>query len=1570
LAGAVLAALVAAGGCAEERAAIDRVQTFPLQKSFFVGENLQDPDDDPEFWAQATMVDVGFGASQDSLFTSTYAQPVTHVRWQITEDLLIARLAYERIEGTDGKGVGDKTDEGIIVAAFTIDKHFDIAYEYNSTTGEKVNVKVENDEDRPWYLREYMHVDFSKNLSTDNYDFDTLSQVGIWGGVEYEPLAYYVDDPTADDAPFFDTEKGYFDITVKAFAKPGVVDLSDLGWGIGDFPVCYLDYDFFSGSWPWGSCSPVELTIRHSFRKVEDKDFEPIDWDGWRFQAFGAFYVERFGYTRNFGMSDEQWHRFMTHYQLWERSHYYEQPETMEGPVQCFTPQTTPYGADPHRDENNDGTHDECGQVGGGSRCDTFSQKCTLPFAQRKPVTIPWYYAEGSHPDFFEPSALAAHEWDVALRSAVRTAQYAECMKVGGKKCGEDFPVWFGQQDDNEDAVALALEVDDCRAGIAHKDLERNEDKCTKLADTIGAQRGSSAGVISIAKMPEMIVLCHSPVQAGDPPACGKEGLVVRRGDLRYHKVIVVSQPESMSPWGIYTDSEDPLTGMKIAAAINVWSDINDYWSQRVVDQSRYIAGELTTEEITDGDYVHEWAKAAEAAAGNGAFPLMTRKQVEQRVGEFTAGKAVDFDKAMAFLKQHKELADKSFSVKQDFHGVKASASAPSVMAPKYAARRNAARGGQVEAALMNKEIQALAGLGEAPLTEEAMELVSPLRGGNPTLQHQLRQLKHRALARSGSCMLEAAEAPLDVSALTHHLQAKFGKFNPQDPKDKQQARAEAMRKYLARRVHLSVIAHEMGHSIGMRHNFVGSADAMFYRPQYWQLRTHDGEVVEQCYDLSKTGEDCVGPRYFDPVTKEEKDNLIQMFMHTSIMDYPGETTQDMLGIGVFDFAAARMYYGDVIAVHADPEYNIGTDRAYSILGKMDNFGGILGIALDWVGDGFYRTLHYSELQELFEILTECRDVDPADFTPFRYDTARDGVWDPLLDGMIVDTGGKHTKCRQQAVDYATWEMMRDTEPDEYDGWYPPKAAIDSQGRTRVPYGFGSDEWADVGNVSVYTHDNGADAYEIFNFLVTQQEVMHIFDNYRRGRQEFSVRGAVERALDRYDFKIRDGAKGLTLIKNFYEDYALEIGYDFESWWSVIAPDWFRDNIVASALAFDHFTRKALRPEPGPHFYSEWGGDPVLRSAVDPLGDPMETQVVVPNGATGMFGNVAFGGRPIENRLAEDMGEYSSYITVNAGSYYDKINAAMMLTESVDNFISDTRQDFVDARYRAVSIADLFPDGYRRFLGAVLAGDDTTTGPRIAADAKGAPLVDKDGFPLGPIGWTSWWGDEVESCFPAEGTTACGVYGEGSDKLDPLAPDKVAILDPQVGFEVQKFFIAWTLIYLPENQQQQWLDSLRLWEMGLDADPVVTNRIEFHYPAGKTYVARRFGQESIYGKTIEKGIAARILQRANELMLAAYETKPGPDNDDDGTPDWYLPVYNSETGEAVVLYDPTVMPVDAEWEYPEGDARCNADDNSRCTCSDNRACTALKRYVEVPAFLRLALGELGLVEPEEKGLYD
>jgi len=338
-----------------------------------------------------------------------------------------------------------------------------VKYDYNPQTGELSNVLQENDTDRPWYQREYIRVDWSKNLSTDNYDYDTLSQMGIYGGVEYEPLAYYIQDGTSPDAPHVDLENGYLDITNKAWAKPQMIELNM--WGLGSIPACWLDADVGGGTAPATGCSPVELTIRQAFRKVVDSDYEPQDWDGFRFQAFGAFTTDRFGYARNYGMTDTNWHRFINRYNIWERSHYYSDPAAMTGEVACYTPTSTPAGMDPHRDNDGDGTEDECASVTasmgvGGSKCDTFKQRCTLPFQMRKEKPLAWYYAEGSNPDYFEASQLAALEWDIALRGAVQTARYAECNRTNGSDCATKYPVYSGQMDDEQDLVDLAREVE------------------------------------------------------------------------------------------------------------------------------------------------------------------------------------------------------------------------------------------------------------------------------------------------------------------------------------------------------------------------------------------------------------------------------------------------------------------------------------------------------------------------------------------------------------------------------------------------------------------------------------------------------------------------------------------------------------------------------------------------------------------------------------------------------------------------------------------------------------------------------------------------------------------------------------------------------------------------------------------------------------------------------------------------------------------------------------------------------------------------------------------------------
>lgn len=1575
LLGAVFLAVLT-GGCAEEREPINRVQPYALKKSYFVGENLLDGSDDPEFYFNTTIIDVGYGA-YGGIFTSTYAQPVARIKWVIDEDSLIGRLTYERIEGSDGKGGARDPDDGIVAIRFRIKKHFDIKRAYNSTTGEELNIIEENTTDRPWYEREYFRVDWSQNLATDSYEFDMFKLLGWTRTIPFVPHPYDIEDPTHEHAPRFALDEGYFDVTTKVFAHPPTFNLPR--WGIYNIPACYFDATL-GGSWPVANCSPVEITIRHSFLRVEDKDYEPKHWDGHRFQAFGAFYTERIGYDRQYGMTDNQHYRLVNRFNIWERSHYYDDPKNMKGPIECFTEP----GVDPNRDEDGDGTADECAEVTErtgvkGSQCDTFTQKCTLPYRLRKVRPNPWYYTTGSDPEYFEATRDAVIEWDAAMRFAVQAARYAECQQTGDGEgatpCSEQYPLPFGQQEENQDLVNLVREVEDCRVGRAYK----GED-CNIMAERVGRSRGYSAGVQALAKMENVFALCHSPVQHDDPAICGGPRLPkhmtaldchearlnrdratleicqsareARMGDLRYHKANVIPNPQSPSPWGIMVDANDPVTGEKIAASANVWSYVTEIATQSLVDQARYARGELSTEDITEGEYIIDWTEAAKAARKGGILGTMSKAELDNRVASVVG---VDVD-TFRFLKETGDNPQNRELVKElslEFQNVRAEVEAPSAMAPKYDARLQAAAGTWLEAELNTPMMQQLFADLKDLDPSLRRQLSSPLQGANPTLARELRQLMEVRLADRGACILHEAPAPVSVSALADVLERKFGAFNPADDKVTQLERAKKMQKYLAHKYHYAVMAHEMGHSVALRHNFVSSSDAYGYRPQYWQLRTHNGERRVPCTDVN-TPVGCIGPRYFDPIDDEQSDQMIQMFMHSSVMDYPGEPAQNLIGLGIYDFAATRMIYADLTSVHTAQEYRKDQPRGQMLERKLDNFGGILGFRYEFDGD----SIHYSEINSVLNLIQECRPIaDPSFFKPASWDEEKLGPWDPLVDGLLVQVGGEYTRCKQQKVDYIPWKNLRLSDnPALRDRTGPTH---DSRNRVRLPYGFATDRWADTGNVAVFRHDNGADAYELFDFLITQQEINHIFDNYRRNRLTFSVRGSAFRLLSRYNEKLRDAAKGLGLQANYMRNYAAAIGIDFNSFWAYVTSDWYPQNAIASSVAFDHFTRQFQRPQPGEHVLNPSDLDAsgvVLRAKEDSFFSNRPALVTVPNGATGRFGNVHFGGKPIHNALADDRGDYSTDYTLNAGSYYDKVFSTILLTESYDNFISSSRSDFIDTRYRAVSMADLFPDGFRRWLANNLTGDEFLKGTRVILPLDHDPSEP----PPSGIGWTSWT--------PATGPEVCYV-GEDNLLCTTETDPNTFVLESQTGWEQQKFLIAWTMIFLPENAKQQWINQMRLWELGVDNDPQIPaeSRIEFHDPEGRTYVARTFGKEVLFGKEVQKGIAARVLEYANELLEKAYEVTP-VDSDGDGQADWYEPVYGPN-GMPLVKFDPGMR-----WVLPDGNfgpppADCNETDNSGCTCEANRYCVELRNYTEVPFFLREVVNFYWLGYPRMKGIY-
>ena len=146
---------VAALGCAQTITDIDRTRDNKTPKSLFEGQwfMLSTVVDTP---AQTRHTFIGLQGSHEM------------IEWDIQESMLIAYRVHEHVEGSEAYGARPGTTyRGAAVAAYPIQRHFDLKRSYSSATGEQSNVLSENASDRPWNEREYIRVDWANNRIAD-----------------------------------------------------------------------------------------------------------------------------------------------------------------------------------------------------------------------------------------------------------------------------------------------------------------------------------------------------------------------------------------------------------------------------------------------------------------------------------------------------------------------------------------------------------------------------------------------------------------------------------------------------------------------------------------------------------------------------------------------------------------------------------------------------------------------------------------------------------------------------------------------------------------------------------------------------------------------------------------------------------------------------------------------------------------------------------------------------------------------------------------------------------------------------------------------------------------------------------------------------------------------------------------------------------------------------------------------------------------------------------------------------------------------------------------------------------
>lgn len=1194
------AGLALFAGCAQDVGTINRVkENYVAKKDLLFNEDGTRK----EWFFRLTVTETPYA----SAYSFTGAQdPIERGVFEIQEDYLYFYRTYTFVEneydgnpredthtklknkdGSDYLIDGEPVwrDKNSPALAYPIDKHFDIIWDYNPMTGEPGNVLSENSSDRMWYERDYIRVSWGSNMLptyVNKFQADN----------PYETLLTDSSSPTNLE---LNPATGYMSFQNKVIASVQ----TDFIEGYGEIPICWYYAWYVGGIY---ECVSEELEIYNAFMAVDvarEKEYHPIQYTDYDQQRFGFFRAERLRWDEDYGLAYHLYQRYATRHDLWKK--------------------------------------DADGNIIGV-----------------RPLV---YHVSDDFPNNMVSETLQlAEEWSKAFDATVKG--------VTGKDVNE-LPAWTQNGEQMLDADGNEVFVDHmfivCENNQADADVRDRDEGVFETNEAI----------------------------------CGSLDNVKPNGDLRYSFIYSVNVPGGGTPYGYGPPAWDPTSGRIITGNAYVYNAAFHEGAVRAMDQIELLAGVKSFREIADASYIEEvmrnerlrqfsyWRNGytneeAEALVESLVTPevteALTTTGVQKSDQSPVAGRMnvianqpslenMFVNKDIRWLFKDPSLFDtKGRAVSTNFADEDTTTNS---VASKYLLRNWANARGTAEV-LESYRKMAASGIDRAEFYDGA------LMGLAETYKKKYDQTVCDTLKGQNGLLYDFSDFsdtnPCSVAALTEQLRSAITVANQSTPygygtitiptplemsvyDPVVAASQKAMKDILGvlrpqfidelqQLIFYGVAIHEVGHTIGLRHNFEASTDAMNFPREYWDMKVRkDGDKYEAIGLFEETPEQIAGE--------------MRSFQYSSVMDYYIKFNMPWQGIGLYDIAAVKYGYGNLVEVYknkpdtSDYDEYINVDPTQGMPDNTPSFkdrGEDFGLAL--------RRVHHTNFPNMFGDLNAMYDrvdVDKAD-----------------IYGDECETEG--ASCGEGKVCRKYYEGL-----------------LCSADKTVVPYRFGSDELAwYLPTVNMW--DEGVDPYEIVRNTSETYENYWVFRGYWHQDPTFWPTN--------YDNWVR---ALFTIMKGQFQYWAVDFNvFNKNGYWEgKFGTPWEQDlnggltGSLATYLSFNVFAGTFGRPIPASYGYNTQRDRYEPKDDVNASAYTTQFYLLEENGARPLY-------------ASWDYSYYDPVVTAS-GTIYDRLAAFEMIADPSTWFVGV--DDQADTKKWYVNYGSVFRDEVNALFGGIMANN-------------------------------------------------------------------------------------------------------------------------------------------------------------------------------------------------------------------------------------------------------------------------